>query len=73
MERQEAEMSSLQNSLKRMSDEFIRSQVEIMGWTRKNFDEMKQENTLLKMQLGNYKEQFDNFQYNIQVYVFINF
>ena len=55
--------------MKRMSDEFIRSQLEIMGLTRKTADELRQENTLLKMRLENYKEQFDNFQYNIQVKV----
>jgi len=66
--RQQNELNTCHSSIKRISDEFVRSQTDMVNWSKKNMEELKKENETLKQQIEDCQEKIKIFSYNLQGY-----
>lgn len=64
--KQQTELNSVHASMKKMTDEFVRSQSELVNWTKRNLQDLKDENRDLKGKLEECKNKIDIFSYNLQ-------
>jgi len=65
--RQQTELENANLSIKKISEDFTRSQFDILGWSKKSVDELRKQNALLEVKLVDCQQQIRNFSYNIQV------
>lgn len=64
--KQQTELSGVHSSIKKMTDEFLRSQTELVNWTKRNLQELKDENRDLRSKIDECQSKLDIFAYNLQ-------
>ena len=65
--KQQTELENANLSIKKVSDDFTRSQFDILGWSKKSIEELRKQNAILEVKLIDCQQQIRNFSYNIQV------